>query len=262
VGSGEKRAETSAAVGAAYDATADLYTAFAGTAISPATEGPVDRVLLEAFAEMVADASAGRVADVGCGPGRAAGFLAARGVDVVGVDVSSALLALAQQAHPGVPFVEGQLADLPLADRSLAAAVCWYSIIHTPPSRLGEVCAELDRVLVPGGHLLVAFQAGGGEPVHRAEVGGRKVALTSYRHPVEAVERCLTATGFEVRTRVVRQAELPHESTPQAFLLARAGATPSRNQKARPDRSGHTHPDDDAPQPHRRSRDDPAGHAG
>lgn len=51
------------------------------------------------------------------------------------------MLAVARDAHPAIRFDEGRLTALPLADHSLAGAVCWYSIIHTPPERLPEVFA-------------------------------------------------------------------------------------------------------------------------
>jgi SAM-dependent methyltransferase len=41
-----------------------------------------------AFVELVATSRDARVADVGCGPGRVAAYLAANGFDVIGIDVS------------------------------------------------------------------------------------------------------------------------------------------------------------------------------
>lgn len=205
----------------AYDGTADLYVQFVGTEISSSIEADLDIDVLGSFAERAARAN-GPVADIGCGPGRAAAFLAARGLDVVGFDISAALLDLARAAHPGLRFEEGSLADLPLPDGSLAGAVCWYSIIHTPPDRLDEVAVELARVLAPGAPLLVAFQAGHGEALHRTEVQGRPVSLTSHRHDPAHVARCLERAGFDVAPPVVRDATAEHESTPQAFVPAHA----------------------------------------
>jgi len=211
----------------AYDGTADVYVQYIGTEISASIEADLDRSLLEAFVGRVgaapAESVAGSVADVGCGPGRVAAFLAARGLDVVGFDVSRSMLDLGRAAHPGVRFDEGLLTRLPVPDHSLVGAVCWYSIIHTPPELLDEVAAELARVLVPGAPLLVAFQAGRGEALHRTEVLGRPVSLTSYRHDPLDVARRLAAGGFEVDQPVVRAAVGEHESTPQAFISARAG---------------------------------------
>jgi ubiquinone/menaquinone biosynthesis C-methylase UbiE len=151
-----------AAARAVYDASADRYIEFVGTEVSAATEAAVDHSLLTTFVNLVAGTSK-RVADVGCGPGRVAAFLAAHGLDVVGLDVSPAMVAAAQLAHPDINFEEGRLDDLPIADGSLAGVVCWYSIIYTPPECLGDSFTELERVLTPGGYLLVAFQAGSGE---------------------------------------------------------------------------------------------------
>ena len=66
-----------------YDALAQTYVGFVGTELSSATEGPIDRSLLTAFVELVKRQDVTRVADVGCGPGRVAAFLANSGLDVV-----------------------------------------------------------------------------------------------------------------------------------------------------------------------------------
>ena len=73
---------------------------------------------------------------------------------------------------------------------------------------------------MPGGYLLLAFQAEG-EPVHRADAQGTHLPLTSYRHSVEQVASCLMDTGFEVYATVLRAPELEHETTFQGFVIAR-----------------------------------------
>jgi SAM-dependent methyltransferase len=208
-----------AATRASYDSTADLYARSIGTEISDSFEAPLDRSFLEDLAARFH--RAGRVADLGCGPGRAAAFLIARGVAVVGIDLSLGMLEIARRAHPDLPTAVGDLAALPFADRSVDGAVCWYSIIHTEPDRLDVVFGEIARALVAGGHVLLAFQAGSGERVDRTDVQGTPVALTSHRHDPDDVARRLADAGFEVRSCVVRQPELVHETSPQAFVAAR-----------------------------------------
>jgi SAM-dependent methyltransferase len=207
---------------AVYDASIDGYLQFVGTEISPATEGPIDRAVLGAFAELLANARPGRVADLGCGPGRVAAFLARAGVDVFGVDVSSQMVRAAREAHPGIEFHEGRLTSLPIDDGSLAGAVCWYSIIHSAPVELGAIVTELRRVLAPGGQVLMAFQSGADEVVFRPDAHGTGLPLTSFRHHPDTVTDVLGRAGLTVHTRVVRDAQLAHETTPQAFLIARA----------------------------------------
>ncbi|MEO6987427.1 MAG: class I SAM-dependent methyltransferase [Aquihabitans sp.] len=205
---------------AVFDLTADLYVGFVGTEVSEATEGPIDRSLLLAFVEMVRARPYGLVADVGCGPGRVASLLAKHDISVIGLDVSEGLLAHARAAHPALPFENGQLDDLPLDDGSLVGAVCWYSIIHTPPSALDVVFGELARVLEPGGLLLLAFQEGDGEAVRRLDAQGSGLPLSSYRHSVDDVADRLCSASFNVHATTRRDPELDHETTPQAFVFA------------------------------------------
>jgi ubiquinone/menaquinone biosynthesis C-methylase UbiE len=215
--SGEDHVATARAV---YDMAAPSYVQFVGTEISPETEGPIDQAVLVAFVELIKRRTVGRVADVGCGPGRVAAFLAEHGLEVIGVDVSQAMLAVARATHPHIKFVEGQIDALPIETGALAGAVCWYSIIYTPPDRLAEAYGELTRVLIPGGYLLLAFQAGSGEAVHRTQAHGTQLPLTSYRHSVQEVASCLEEFGFKNYTTVLRAPELEHETTSQGFIVA------------------------------------------
>jgi SAM-dependent methyltransferase len=206
---------------AVYDIAADRYIEFVGTEIGGSTESAIDQSLLVAFTELVLHGPAPRVADLGCGPGRVAAFMAAYGLQVVGVDVSAAMVAVARAAHPHLAFEQGRLAALPIANGVLAGAVCWYSIIYTPPDHLGEVFSELARVVLPGGHVLLAFQAGGGEAERRDRAHGTHLALTLYRHDEREVSRQLGEAGLEVFATTVREPDLDHEAEPQAFVFAR-----------------------------------------
>ncbi len=203
-----------------YDATAEMYASAVGTDVNDSFEGAIDRGLLSAFAEFSLQ-TPGPVADVGCGPGRVAAFLAAQTLDAVGVDVSRPMLDIARRTHPGIPFLEGQLASLPFADGSLAGATYWYSIIHTPASQLVEVFVEAARVVADGGRILVAFQAGDGVPVDRVDAHGTGFTLTNHRHAPDDVNRSMVEAGLHVQMTTIRNAELAHETTPQAFLIAR-----------------------------------------
>lgn len=52
---------------------------------------PIDRAALDQFAERMR--GQGVVCDMGCGPGHVGRYLADRGVDVIGVDLSPGMLA-------------------------------------------------------------------------------------------------------------------------------------------------------------------------
>ncbi|MGW5197957.1 class I SAM-dependent DNA methyltransferase [Streptomyces spiralis] len=204
-----------------YDAIAEDY---AELFREPFAARPLDRAVLTAFAELVGDG--GEVADLGCGPGRVTAYLAALGTDVFGLDLSASMLAVARRENPGLRFEQGSMLELDLPDGALAGVVSWYSSIHTPVDRLPSLFTEFRRVLAPGGHLLVAFQAGD-EPLRLERPFGHPVSLDFERRRPERIGELLTAAGFTPHSRLVREpGETLGESAPQAFLIARKPPLP------------------------------------
>jgi SAM-dependent methyltransferase len=69
-----------------------------------------------------------RTCDVGCGEGRLARDLAARGHRVVGIDASPTMVALARAADSSIPVCLGDAAALPLADGCADLVVHFMSL--------------------------------------------------------------------------------------------------------------------------------------
>ena len=178
-----------------------------------------DRAMLGVFAEQVARGGGGPVGDLGCGPGRIAGYLAGLGLEVVGVDLSPGMIEVARREHPAVRFEVGTMAALPFADGALAGALAWYSVIHTPEERQAELYAEFARVVRPGGILLLAFQVGE-DVVHLTHAYGHDLDLHTRRQHPDRVRERLVEAGFTVTAELIRQA-VPPEKSPQGYVLAR-----------------------------------------
>lgn len=180
---------------------------------------PLDRALLGAFAELVR--GHGAVADVGCGPGHVARYLHERGLPVVGVDLSPAMVTAAQRLHPDLAFRVGSLLALEVADGAWGGIVAFYSVIHLPPPAVPRAFAEMYRALRPGGRLLLAYHIGD-EVRHFAEWWGRPVDLDFHFFATDDMARWLVATGFVVEARVEREPYTPVEvATRRGYLLAR-----------------------------------------
>ncbi|MFJ9242881.1 class I SAM-dependent methyltransferase [Streptomyces sp. NPDC101776] len=122
----------------------------------------------------------GRALDLGCGPGRNALHLAARGFEVDGVDLSPTAVAWAEErARDSGGRVRFRCGDaFTLAGRELPGP---YDLVydsgcfhHLPPHRRISYLALLDQVLAPGGHFaLTCFAAGGmGSELPDAELYG------------------------------------------------------------------------------------------
>src|SRR5881398_1355647 len=110
-----------------YDTVAVSYADQLREALAGA---PYLRAALALFADLVHAAGGGPVADVGCGPGHVTAHLHELGVDVFGIDLSPAMIALARREHPGLRFEVGSMTDLDLADATVAALLAFWSLIH------------------------------------------------------------------------------------------------------------------------------------
>ncbi|CAG7570784.1 methyltransferase family protein [Barrientosiimonas humi] len=205
----------------AHDQLAELYAAHLADHLASA---PVDRAVLDLFAELVTqgrvDGSAPQVADIGCGTGRLAPYLARHGFEVSGVDLSPEMIRVARREQPGLEFAVADLRALPYADAGLSGAVAWYSLMYLPPGQRADAYAELARVVRPGGHLVTAFKLG--DDRHRRGGARVGVAFDIWWMSVDEVERRLTDAGFVVRFRATRPAE-PDEEQAQAYVIAQRG---------------------------------------
>ncbi|ART70004.1 SAM-dependent methyltransferase [Mycobacterium dioxanotrophicus] len=106
-----------------------------------------------------------RILDAGCGPGRVGGYLAEAGHTVVGVDVDPALIAAAEQDHPGPRWLVGDLAELDLPSRGIPEP---FDIIVSAgnvmtflaPSTRVRVLSRLRAHLDDDGRAVIGFGSG------------------------------------------------------------------------------------------------------
>ena len=108
---------------------------------------------------LLAETGGTRVLDAGCGTGRVAVELSARGLSVVGVDVDAAMLATARAKEPELRWVEADLVDLATAvDAEFDLVLLAGNVmIFLAPDTEDEVLRGAAGRLVPGGLLVVGF---------------------------------------------------------------------------------------------------------
>jgi SAM-dependent methyltransferase len=185
-----------------YDAIAERYATEVGSELAGK---PLDRALLK----VVSDAAGPYpVVDIGCGPGHVTAFLASLGVSPLALDLSPAMCAVAHR-HAGLPAIVADMCQLPLAPRSLGAAVSLYSVIHLDKEWRARAYGELLRVLRPEAPALIAFHvfdddvAAGGS-LTRSEWWDHPVDLTfRFLDPDEELTALIDA-GFQFGARIDR----------------------------------------------------------
>lgn len=157
-----------------------------------------------------------RFLDIASGPGYAASAAAMRGATALGVDFSAAMVAHAQQLHPGIDFREGEAERLPIETAVFDAAVMNFGILHL--SNPEKALLEAYRVLRAGGRFAFSVWAkpeetiGFGIVLRAVEAFGEpRVALPEgppffrYSEPEQCLAELLAA-GFESpRLTKVRQ---------------------------------------------------------
>jgi SAM-dependent methyltransferase len=170
----------------------------------------------------------GLTVDVGCGEGRLARALRARGYGVLGVDASPTLVSLAAEADPIGDYRVATAAALPLGDGSARLVVAFMVMEHVRD--LDAACAEARRVLCAGGSFCFAM-------VHPARSGGgfedageeARFVLDSY-FPARAVKRPLFETEVVAYHRPLSDyATALHGA---GFVVARLAELPSQRRAA------------------------------
>jgi len=138
----------------------------------------------------------GHVLDLGCGIGRLSAQIAGRFAEVVGVDVSPAMIQAARALHagrPGLRFEANSGNDLDEFPTGSMDLVFSYSVLpHLPADVLESYFLEVGRVLRPGGWFRYQFWIG---PPHDASTSD---TLTIRVYDRETFDRLNTDAGLTV----------------------------------------------------------------
>lgn len=184
--------DDAARIAADYDRVAVEY---ARHLYGELAEKPFDRRFLDRFAAAV---GAGRVCEVGCGPGQVSRYLDERGCDVFGIDISPRTIQLAQTLNRTIDFRVADLRALATTERDLGGIVSFYSLIHLNAAELTDALTELRRTLRAGGWLALAVHEGT-ETRRPEELWGIPISLQFNFFTHDQIADALRASGFTIK---------------------------------------------------------------
>ena len=209
----------------AYDRVVDEY-------VRRNTEVPADFARFRAeFAKAVP--AGGRIADLGCGPGRDAARFRAAGLRAVGIDASGRMARCA--LDDGVPVARADIRLVPLRHGTLDGIWSAASLLHVPRDEVPDTLRSWWRCLRPGGVLAVSTSMGDHEgwetwpydPASQASTAGLRRWFVHHRP--DALVALLGDAGFAVHLTRERES---HRRWVQ-ILASRPGTAPEAHSLAR-----------------------------
>lgn len=116
-----------------------------------------DRSDLDAYESMVNEFGASSVLDIGCGTGTFACRLAAKGIEVIGLEPAEASLKVAKTKHwsDRVKWIHGNALDLPPLKVDLVTMTANVAQVFVTDEEWKETLLAIRGVLRPGGRLVL-----------------------------------------------------------------------------------------------------------
>jgi len=139
--------------------------------------------------------------DAGCGTGRHAATLAGLGYQVIGTDLTPAMLDTARTKVPTADFREGVFEDLPVDDNSVDLVTSALAVCHA--ENLDVVFTEFARVLRPGGRIIISDphpSAGrhGGQAFFKADDSFDIPWVQNRPHAISDYVTAMLSAGFRI----------------------------------------------------------------
>ncbi|MBN1254705.1 MAG: class I SAM-dependent methyltransferase [Deltaproteobacteria bacterium] len=181
----------------------------AGRYMAQRYDDAYETLFYETTRKMVAEMAIGdarkmiKVLDVGCGTGNLTKYFSGRQncTMVVGVDISTDMLRIANDKLEGVQFLASAIEYLPFKDNSFDVVV-GYSVLHHLPD-VGKLFDQVVRVLKPHGSFVF------GEPVESL--------LNGYKHLFRALKLPFYPLYVLAKKKNARDLEVFHDVDFSAF---------------------------------------------
>lgn len=155
----------------------------------------VDQIEKELMAKSAQPQAGEKALDLGCGTGIYAIWLKKQGLDVTGIDLSSAMLAKAQEKAQredlAVHWIQGDITRLPFDHETFDLVIC--NIVLEFVGDPEKVVAEAIRVIKKGGRLVIGL-------INKESYWGRTYAQKGRNNPDSVFANARFYSEADIRT--------------------------------------------------------------
>lgn len=144
-----------------------------------------------------------KVFEVGCGDGQLLNYLSNRGLDVIGLDFSKNLLAIAKKKYPNLTFINNDICDYKTKEK-FDGIISKDVLFHIPDEDLVKVLNNIKNMLTKNGKFCVIMDMPKeeGEQIFVEELDERYKIYYNYMSP-EKIEKILIDSGFIIDDKVI-----------------------------------------------------------
>jgi cyclopropane fatty-acyl-phospholipid synthase-like methyltransferase len=199
-----------------YDTIAAKYAAYATASLSHPR-----RVWLGDLLGRLRPGS--KILELGCGPGVPTGAsIVDAGHDLVGVDISTGQIELANQRVPSARFITANMIDVHFEPGEFDAVVALFSLIHVRRCHYEELFAKIRRWLIPDGWFLASLGSADSPGWLEEDLLGLGATNWTNGFDVATTTRLLVGAGFVLRRAEIVKHDEPTGPEQWLYVMARA----------------------------------------
>lgn len=163
----------------------------------------------------------GRILDVGCGPGKDSHYIASKGFEVVGVDLSEEMIKIAKKNFPRIDFRIMDMRELSFEPNSFDGIFVAFSFIHLPKKEVSGVLIKLYELLKGGGSIYIAVQEDESKEIFLTEPlkSDEKIFLNLFS--TEEIKFLIKRAGFSIIAEHKRKPGKNEFQYNKLFILAK-----------------------------------------
>ncbi len=161
----------------------------------------------------------GKILDAGCGPGTDASYVASKGFNVIGIDLSEKMLEIAKRKSPGICFQKADIRRLNFKPNIFDGIIASFSLIHIFKKDINKTINNFYKLLKPGGVVYIGIQEGKSQEIFLVEPLKSDERIFLNIISVKEIKEILIRARFLVLAEFLRPAENKEEFDFKKFIV-------------------------------------------